>query len=69
MILVHYRVGSLEKLSLQFRCLLIVHYRVGSLENRLPRIRWKKDVHYRVGSLEKLGSDCLIHVISSLPCR
>ena len=51
-ILVHYRVGSLEKSEQQKKRNAHVHYRVGSLEIIKSSPQWKLIVHYRVGSLE-----------------
>ena len=51
-ILVHYRVGSLEKLMQLLSITAFVHYRVGSLESLHPEIPKLRLVHYRVGSLE-----------------
>ena len=51
-ILVHYRVGSLEKNGKNRKTNKRVHYRVGSLEsNTRFAPRWA-DVHYRVGRLK-----------------
>ena len=50
--LVHYRVGSLEKSITEENLSNSVHYRVGSLENQLRKALFDHFVHYRVGSLE-----------------
>ena len=51
-ILVHYRVGSLEKQAANITQNPSVHYRVGSLEMKSVARAFNLSVHYRVGSLE-----------------
>ena len=48
-VLVHYRVGSLEKGKILVQKRLKVHYRVGSLEIELQLLKLQNTVHYRVG--------------------
>ena len=63
-ILVHYRVGSLEMLYLDFYIALHVHYRVGSLEKFALQFVYLFGVHYRVGSLEKtLNQFAIIKIV------
>ena len=50
--LVHYRVGSLEKIKKWVSLYRRVHYRVGSLEKDYSFLKVSFYVHYRVGSLE-----------------
>ena len=52
-VLVHYRVGSLERFRYAPKAPDFVHYRVGSLESNSSSDETPPMVHYRVGSLEK----------------
>ncbi len=52
-VLVHYRIGSLEKARRKKFKGLRVHYRIGSLENPGGNSLARNGVHYRIGSLEK----------------
>ncbi len=53
-VLVHYRIGSLEKLGASPPVDAVVHYRIGSLEIPIFGMMVHLLVHYRIGSLEKL---------------
>ena len=68
-IIVHYRVGSLERNTVQNMSDPMVHYRVGSLEIETQEICIQHSVHYRVGSLEIRSFLKGLNFLSSLPCR
>ena len=50
--IVHYRIGSLEKIQAALNALEVVHYRIGSLEILVSSNPIHIYVHYRIGSLE-----------------
>ncbi len=50
---VYYRIGSLEKKRKFHLVGCEVYYRIGSLENMMPNFNIAILVYYRIGSLEK----------------